>query len=93
MYFSSKDMRKHIIKIDMKLPPTSSKLDLNLILARLIQDAPPSYGLYLKPSTAKATTTHSLLEKPTCNQVDTQPNSDERVFTTTLPLAHFNAVP
>lgn len=59
MYFSKKDMRKHIVKIDMKFPPTSSKLDLNLILARLIQDAPPSYGIYLKPSTANA---HSLLE-------------------------------
>lgn len=62
MYFSTKDIRKHIVKIDMKFPPTSSKPDLNLILARLIQDAPPSYGIYLKPSTAKAANAHSLLE-------------------------------
>ena len=63
-------MRKHIIKIDMKFPPTSSELDLNLILARLIQDAPPSYGIYLKPSNRQGRRHyHSLTTgKPTCHR-------------------------
>jgi hypothetical protein len=89
-------MRESIsLKIDLKFPPTSSKLDLNLILARLIQDAPPSYGIIFEAIyRQRRRRRHSLTTgKPTYNQVDTQPNSDERVFTTTLPLAHFNAFP